>query len=725
VQAALADTRVVVLNGARQTGKSTLASLVAGDHPGAEMRYLDDAATRAAAESDPTRFVRHDALLIIDEVQRVPELLLSIKDTVDRDPRPGRFLLTGSARLVALHTIPDLLPGRSETVELWPLSQGEISRTRDGLVDAVFDQGPDLAVHSSELRRDDYLARALCGGYPEAVRRADPGRRSRFFESYIADLINRQRRSSSMRHRAFKDWVFAFVAAASMAGCGGGGGVTGAAKTLTAVDIEPGSATIAAGIHQQLVATARYSDGSSEDVTAQATWSTSVSAVATVAASGTATGVAAGPAALTATYSGKSGQAALTVTGSFVQLDCLGDAACPAFQVQGDPYSAVTGNTLRGYADASIRLALDGATHYLAYSWPTLVTGVGTDTRELETHLASSADAGATWAEVGTLFRHGTSELIPGTAQQGVHSSEEISIVPAALDPAHPAVPYWISVRERYYRPLGGQLDYSTYHLRVGMAQAASPLALAGGDANEQVLLYKNNPPSFRAAMPASAVVLSDVLAGTGHADCDYPVSPALYWDGASGHLYLLIECYVAGATPEAAAAASDLVVLRATPYSGGAVRPPTAWAWEYRGSFGGQSTAALMQKNGVPAYLPNMILQPDIAVDGSTLLLVATPTIHDASGDGRTGCQVVELDSIDPPAVRMQNGQLVRRAVVNAPDLDATRYQFGQQGGSCGYAPTATGVGLAFARKHANATGLITSDFFATGVHHADPPRK
>ena len=110
VQAALADTRVVVLNGARQTGKSTLASLVASDHPGADMRYLDDAATRAAAESDPTRFVRHDGLLIIDEVQRVPELLLSIKDTVDRDPRPGRFLLTGSARLFALDTIPDLLP---------------------------------------------------------------------------------------------------------------------------------------------------------------------------------------------------------------------------------------------------------------------------------------------------------------------------------------------------------------------------------------------------------------------------------------------------------------------------------------------------------------------------------------------------------------------------------------------------------------------------------------
>jgi uncharacterized protein len=218
VQAALADTRVVVLNGARQTGKSTLASLVAGDHPGAEMRYLDDAATRAAAESDPTRFVRHDGLLIIDEVQRVPELLLSIKNSVDRDPRPGRFLLTGSARLFALHTIPDLLPGRAETIELWPLSQGEISRAGDGLVDALFDQGPNVVVHPAELRRDDYVERALRGGYPEAVRRTDTGRRSRFFESYTADLINRDVRQVSAIERPTDMRRLLNVVAASMAG---------------------------------------------------------------------------------------------------------------------------------------------------------------------------------------------------------------------------------------------------------------------------------------------------------------------------------------------------------------------------------------------------------------------------------------------------------------------------------------------------------------------------
>lgn len=168
-----------------------MARLVAAGHPGAETRYLDDAPTRAAAAADPVRFVRHDGLLVIDEVQRVPDLLLAVKHQVDLDPRPGRFLLTGSARLFALHDIPDLLPGRAETVELWPLSQGELGRAREDFVDAVFAEGADVAATPSSLRRHDYVERALVGGYPEAVRRADPARRGRFFESYVADLIGR------------------------------------------------------------------------------------------------------------------------------------------------------------------------------------------------------------------------------------------------------------------------------------------------------------------------------------------------------------------------------------------------------------------------------------------------------------------------------------------------------------------------------------------------------
>ncbi len=197
VQAALSDTRVVVINGARQTGKSTLAQVVAGQRPDALVRYLDDAATRASAAADPTAFVRHEGLLVIDEVQRVPDLVLAIKDSVDRDPRPGRFLLTGSARLFAMTAVQDSLPGRSETVELWPLSQGEIDSAPDDFVGAVFDRGVRLTPQVSRLTRTDYLERALRGGFPESVHRVDPGRRTRFLEAYASDLVQRDVRQLS------------------------------------------------------------------------------------------------------------------------------------------------------------------------------------------------------------------------------------------------------------------------------------------------------------------------------------------------------------------------------------------------------------------------------------------------------------------------------------------------------------------------------------------------
>nr|BFE65422.1 ATP-binding protein [Dactylosporangium thailandense] len=185
---------MVVLNGARQVGKSTLAELVLRQHPGGVARFLDNPGTRTAAQADPIRFVQHEGLMLIDEVQRVPDLWLAIKHVVDRDPRPGRLLLTGSARLLALQSVPDALPGRSETIELWPLSQGEIDGAPDGFVDAAFRLGPELtaaAAEAPDFSRRDGLARALRGGYPEAVRRETPRRRERFFEGYLDDVITR------------------------------------------------------------------------------------------------------------------------------------------------------------------------------------------------------------------------------------------------------------------------------------------------------------------------------------------------------------------------------------------------------------------------------------------------------------------------------------------------------------------------------------------------------
>lgn len=200
VEAALADTRVVLISGARQAGKSTLVRIVAGDRL-AERRDLDRAQDRAAAVADPVGFVDSPELLVIDEIQRAPDLLLAIKASVDEDPRPGRYLLTGSARLFGMVAAPDALPGRMETIELWPFSQGELDGEPDGFVDAVFTFGPELR-HESTVTRADYAARIVRGGLPEATSRDDPRRRQRFLDGYVQALIDRDvRQLSDIQHK--------------------------------------------------------------------------------------------------------------------------------------------------------------------------------------------------------------------------------------------------------------------------------------------------------------------------------------------------------------------------------------------------------------------------------------------------------------------------------------------------------------------------------------------
>lgn len=190
VAEALADTRVVLINGARQVGKSTLVRAVAGERP-VQWRDLDRPQDRQSANEDPTGFVAFDELMVIDEVQRIPELLLAIKVSVDADPRPGRFLLTGSSRLHSMRDLPDTLAGRIETIELWPFSQGEIDDMPDGFVDAAFQLGPDLHLESP-VPRADYAERVVRGGLPEAVARTASRRRSRFLDEYVQNVIDRE-----------------------------------------------------------------------------------------------------------------------------------------------------------------------------------------------------------------------------------------------------------------------------------------------------------------------------------------------------------------------------------------------------------------------------------------------------------------------------------------------------------------------------------------------------
>ena len=126
VRVALTDTRIVAVVGPRQSGKTTLVRRIA-EHDGRPFITLDDEQSRRFARDDPVGFVRGLDKVVIDEVQRSPDLILALKKAVDEDNRPGRFLITGSVDLFRGSISPDSLAGRVETTELLPLSQAEIA----------------------------------------------------------------------------------------------------------------------------------------------------------------------------------------------------------------------------------------------------------------------------------------------------------------------------------------------------------------------------------------------------------------------------------------------------------------------------------------------------------------------------------------------------------------------------------------------------------------------
>ena len=188
---ALRDTPVTMLVGPRQSGKSTLAQALVGDLEGAEYVSLDRGLSLSAARDDPAAFVSGKArTLVIDEVQRAPDLLLEIKASVDEDRRPGRFVLTGSADVLSLPRVADTLAGRMEVLRLWPLSQGEIEGRRERFLDALLRGEPDVVVADS-AGREDLLRRIEAGGFPEALDRSG-GRRGRWFDSYLDTMLQRE-----------------------------------------------------------------------------------------------------------------------------------------------------------------------------------------------------------------------------------------------------------------------------------------------------------------------------------------------------------------------------------------------------------------------------------------------------------------------------------------------------------------------------------------------------
>lgn len=163
---------------------------------------LDDRATLDAALEDPAGFVAGlGGSAFIDEVHRAPDLLLELKKAVDADTTPGRFLITGSANILANRRILDALPGRIDRLDLWPLARSEIE---DGTLNLIDELLAGRAPHLSGMPTgpDAYAPYIAEGGYPEARQRPAGRLRNRWFRDYIAGAVERDVRELADLRRA-------------------------------------------------------------------------------------------------------------------------------------------------------------------------------------------------------------------------------------------------------------------------------------------------------------------------------------------------------------------------------------------------------------------------------------------------------------------------------------------------------------------------------------------
>ncbi len=200
---ALGYSRVVFVQGARQVGKSTLAQqVVTSDRPATSIT-LDDQATRNAASADPHGFIAGlGGPAMIDEVQLVPDLLYAIKQAVDDDPSPGRFLLTGSANVLTAPKISESLAGRVRRIELWPLAQTEIRGAGGNFVDSLFAGEPPRPT-DAPVGHEAFVELVARGGYPAVYEMGEPQRRA-WYRDYVQSIVDRDLRDIASAQKLFE-----------------------------------------------------------------------------------------------------------------------------------------------------------------------------------------------------------------------------------------------------------------------------------------------------------------------------------------------------------------------------------------------------------------------------------------------------------------------------------------------------------------------------------------
>lgn len=187
------DTPVILIHGSRQCGKTTLA-LSFGKERGYHYVTFDDITQLQAATNDPIGFIQSlPEKVILDEIQRVPELFTSIKASVDNNRKPGRFILTGSANILLLPKLADSLAGRMEIIHLRPLANAEIGRHAPTLLQQLFSGNVKQFVNQIQYPRlGEELANIITtGGYPAAIARSNEKRRNTWYRDYIHTIIQR------------------------------------------------------------------------------------------------------------------------------------------------------------------------------------------------------------------------------------------------------------------------------------------------------------------------------------------------------------------------------------------------------------------------------------------------------------------------------------------------------------------------------------------------------
>jgi predicted AAA+ superfamily ATPase len=206
--AAIADERmreepVIALQGPRTVGKSTLLAELARSR-GVGVIDLDEPAMRAAVDADPSAFVAGPSPVCIDEYQHVPAVLDAIKAELNRDSRPGRFVITGSTRYDALPAAAQSLTGRLHVLTVWPFCQNEIEGTSTSLLESLLEdphgavklEGASATVTEAS-GREQYIARIVAGGMPIPLARRTPAGRNRWFDDFVRLVLERDVRELS------------------------------------------------------------------------------------------------------------------------------------------------------------------------------------------------------------------------------------------------------------------------------------------------------------------------------------------------------------------------------------------------------------------------------------------------------------------------------------------------------------------------------------------------